>query len=619
MTMSKASERLADLSEDIAQGFKSTQRLFARLARVVAPPPTLTVSEWADEYRILSKESSAEAGRWRTSRTPYQREIMDCVTDRNTKEVVVMASAQVGKSEMINNIIGYYIDYNAAPILLLMPTLEIAQAYSKDRIAPMIRDSKTLASKVGDPAARDGDNTLLHKKFPGGHLTLVGANSPAGLASRPIKIVLADEVDRFPASAGSEGDPLFLAHQRTKTFWDAKKISVSTPTEEKTSRIYKEFQDSTKEEWYIACPSCGFFQPYVWGQITFEPVGMKCADCGEVHTEQEWKSRPGEWIVTGDEKSSRRGFHLNALMSPWESWDNIIANFKKAKKSQETLKAWVNTTLGEVWVEDYEAQDVEPLLKRRIEYKADLPEGVLILTAGVDVQDDRLEIEVVGWGHNDQSYGISYQIFMGDPGREEVWEALDHYLQKSFEFEDGVQLSISCACVDSGGHYTQEVYEFCKAREHRRVYAIKGRGGEGVPFVGRHTRNNRQRAALFSIGVDAGKEMVVNRLKVVDNEAYGYCFYPANEERNYDETYFKGITSEQRKIKYVNGQPKVIWVKKSGVRNEPLDLRNYATAALKIVNPQFDLLENLRQSGQTAVAAGPRRRRKKRKQVSRGL
>ncbi|MFX3673297.1 MAG: phage terminase large subunit family protein [Paenisporosarcina sp.] len=617
--MSKKTPKNKESKEKVLLASEKTYALFKNLAKVLAPPPKLKVSEWADAYRQLSKEASAEPGKWRTDRAPYQREIMDAVNDPKAESVIVMSSSQVGKSEIINNIIGYYIDYDPSPILLLMPTLEMAESYSKDRIASMIRDTTVLSKKVGDSKSRDGNNTLLHKKFPGGHLSLVGANSPASLASRPIRIVLADEVDRFPVSAGTEGDPLTLAHQRTKTFWNRKKVSVSTPTVKDASRIEAEYNDSTMEQWCISCPSCGFFQPYTWAQIRFEPVGMACISCKEEHVEYEWKQRPGKWIARMD--SENRGFHLNALASPWESWSNIIKEFKKAKhKGVEMLKTWTNTTLGESWEEQQDEQDIDQLIKRRDKYVAEVPDGVLVLTAGVDVQDDRLEVEIVGWGMDEVSYGISYQIFYGDIGQQEVWSNLDDFLQKEWAYEDGSRIILSAVCIDSGGHYTQDVYRFCKEREHRRIFAIKGKGGIGVPFIGKATRNNRERAALFTLGVDAGKELIISRLKVDFENKAGYCHFPINEERGYDEAYFIGLTSEKRRISYYKGQPKVEWIKKSGARNEPLDLRNYATAAFKILNPLMEVLHERRKSGQSFLQAPAQGvKKKKRRVMSKGL
>lgn len=598
-----------------------TEQLFRRIVRVLAPPPKLTVSQWADAHRRLSPESSAEPGQWRTDRAPYQREIMDAVNDPTVDVVIVMSSAQVGKTEVINNIIGYFIDYDPSPILLLVPTLDLAQAYSKDRLAPMIRDTPALRSKVKDAKARDAENTMLHKKFPGGHITMVGANSPAGLASRPIRVVLADEVDRFPVSSGTEGDPLSLAAKRTTTFWNRKRIYVSTPTIKDASRIEAEYEDSTMEQWCLPCPSCGTYQPLIWGQIRFEDVTMECSHCKEHFGEFEWKSRKGQWIARKDH-ATKRGFHLNELASPWKRWSEIIEDFKEAKlKGPEVLKVWVNTSLGETWEDRSGDTDHETLLKRRERYHTGLPDGVLVLTAGVDVQDDRLEVEVVGWGVSKESWGIEYRAFYGDPGQQAVWTQVDEYLSREWSFESGEKLGISCTCLDSGGHFTTEAYKFCKPREHRRIFAIKGKGGMGIPLIGKASRNNREKVALFPIGVDTGKETVITRLKV-EFEGPGYCHFPINQENGYDETYFKGLLSEKRVIRYVKGRPRIEWTKKQGARNEPLDLRNYATAALEILNPDLERLKNALKTGriyaQKGSMTGPPRQ-KKRGVISKGV
>ena len=579
--------------------------LFQSIAQTLAPPPKYTVSEWADNYRKLSSEASAEPGQWNTSRAEYQRGIMDALNEAETETVVVMTSAQVGKTEIILNAIGYYMDYDPAPIMALQPTLAMAETFSKDRLSPMLRDTPSLRDRVGDAKKRNSDNTVLHKKFPGGHITLVGANSPASLASRPIRVLLADEVDRFPVSAGQEGDPLSLAIKRTTTFWNRKMLFVSTPTIKYASRIEMEYEDSTQESWNVKCPSCGKYQPYRWSGIKFEDVTMECEHCKERFDEFKWKAQPGKWIAK-KENEGKRGFHLNELASPWKRWKDIITEFLEAKKNTSTLQVWVNTTLGESWEEPSDMES-DFLIKRRERYDAQLPEGVLLLTAGVDTQDDRLEVEVVGWGHGKESWGIEYQVFMGDPGQEAVWEQLDNYLQKEFKFANGNGLHISSTCIDSGGHYTTEVYKFTKSREHRRIYSIKGRGGDGIPFVGTVSRNNRQKAALFNIGVDQGKQTIISRLKI-KFEGPGYCHFPMNADTGYDQDYFEGLTSENRRVKIYKGRPKVEWVKKEGVRNEPFDIRNYATAAMEIFNPDFEYLEKTLGSGRPLVQKPIRRR-----------
>jgi len=599
-----------------------TVRLFKRIVKIVAPPPLLTVSEWADSYRRLSSEASAEPGQWRTSRAPYQRGIMDAVNDAETQTVIVMSSAQVGKSEILLNILGYFIDYDPAPILMLQPTIDLAQAFSKDRIAPMFRDTPALKNKVKDAKTRDSGNTLLHKTFPGGHITIGGANSPAGLASRPIRILLGDEVDRYPISAGTEGDPVNLAAKRTTTFWNKKKVFVSTPTIKDASRIEAEYEDSTKEQYCYRCPHCGEYQPLTWGQIKFEDVTMECRACRDRYGEFEWKAQPADWIPR-QENLGKRGFHLNELYSPWKRWEEVIDDFKDASsKGAEVLKVFVNTSLGETWEERGETADEEELIKRRERYECDLPDGVLVLTAAVDVQDDRLEAEVVGWGVGKESWGIEYRVLYGDPGQKAVWDQLDDHLNKQWKFSDGLEVPISCCCIDSGGHFTTEVYKFCKPREQKRIFAIKGKGGDGVPFIGKATRTNRQKAALFPIGVDGGKDVVLTRLKEEFEGKPGYCHFPKEQEKGYDADYFKGLTSEKRVMRFHKGRPRFEWVKKSGVRNEPLDIRNYATAALEILNPNLQMLSEQQKNGSIYVQKDtkkPNPGAKKRRTISKGI
>jgi phage terminase large subunit GpA-like protein len=569
-----------------------TESLFRDIARIVAPPPKLTVSEWADLYRRLSSESSSEPGQWRTDRAPYQRQIMDAINDPEVDTIVIMSSAQVGKTEILLNAIGYFIDYDPSPILVIQPTVEMAKTFSKDRLAPMLRDTPALRGKVADARSRDSGNTVLHKVFPGGHITMVGANSPSGLASRPIRILLADEVDRFPASAGTEGDPLTLAEKRTTTFIsNRKKIYVSTPTIKGASRIEAAFENSTKEHWNLPCPSCGTYQPLRWEQIKFEDVTMECKHCGARHSEFEWKAGKGKWIAENP-GAKARGFHLNELASPWKRWEQIIEDFKEAKKGgPETLKAWVNTSLGEPWEEKGDGIELEDLVKRRELYDCEVPEDVLVLTCSVDVQDNRLEYEIVGWGLEKESWGIQYGVIMGDPGQKHVWEMLDLVLNKTYIRKDGQELKIMTTCIDSGGHHTKEVYEFCKAREFQRVWAIKGQGGSGIPFILRPKRRNDAGVWLFHIGVDVGKDTVASRLKITERGP-GYCHFPLEAEKGYDQAYFNGLTAEHRVTRYKKGKPVIYWEKRtSGARNEPFDLRVYATAAFEILNPPLEMLK----------------------------
>lgn len=607
-----------------------TLELFKNIAKIMAPPSDLTVSEWADKYRILSPEASSEPGKWNTDRAPYQREIMDAASDPEINTVVIMSSAQVGKTELINNIIGYYIDYDPCPMILVMPTDTLAKTWSKKRLSPMIRDTPALHGKVKDAKTRDSDNTILEKGFPGGYIAMVGANSPVGLSSRPIRIVLADEVDRFPASAGKEGDPLSLAVKRTATFWNKKKIFVSTPTESGISRIEKEFNTSSQEEWNLPCPLCGKYQPIEWDRIKFKKIDDKCSDvtdvtmeckfCKEHFNEFEWKemSSQGKWIAKKEGAKGKRGFHLNAFVSPWERWEEIIKNFLESKRNgKETLKTWVNTYLGVPWEdEEGETLEHEVLLKRRETYNCQIPDGVLVLTAGVDIQDDRIEIEVVGWGIDKESWGIEYKRIYGNLEQLEIWKELDEYLSSSFYFQDGSTLNISCICIDTGGHFTNETYKFIKPREIRRIFGIKGYAGFDKPTIGKPSKNNREKINLFPIGVDILKDKVYGRLKE-DFEGPGFCHFPIESEKGYDEEYFKSLCSEKKTTKYFKGVATFKWVKKRK-RNEGLDLRNYATAAFEILNPNLEALRKRFQAGLKA-SINPKKRGKKRGVIKKGI
>jgi len=604
---------------------KKTVILFQNIAKILAPPPTLKISQWADRYRVLSSESSAEAGKWNTARAEYQREIMDCIIKSDIEDVVVMSSAQVGKTEILLNVIAYFIDYDPSPMILIQPTDLLAQSFSKDRLSPMIRDTPKLKNKIAEAKSRDCENTILHKKFVGGHITMIGANTPTNLASRPIRIVLCDEVDRYPASAGKEGDVIKLAEKRTNNFWNRKKIKVSTPTIKGQSAIEKEYQSSSQGEWCVYCPSCDMIQRYDFKRLRFDDAKMKCICCNEYFSKTEWESKKGIWIHQYPE-NKKRGFHLNEMASSWRSWEEIIKDFKNANDdfkntgSYEALKVFVNTALGESWELRGKSADDDSLIIRREPYSADLPEGVLLLTAGVDVQDDRFEIEVVGWGKGYESWGIQYHKIYCNPAKQESWEKLEKFLENEYYFEKGNSLLIAAACIDTGGHHTDESYHFLNKMEkkNKRIYGVKGMGGAGFPLIYKESRNTKNKVKIFILGVDAGKEKIFARLQIEEIGA-GYCHFPLNEEKKYDEIYMKGLNSEQLVTSIVNGRAKNKWVKKSGTRNEPLDLRNYATAAAEILSPNWDSLEKKVNAGINYMTKSDKLQSIKRRRAVRGL
>lgn len=604
---------------------RNTVKLFEKLKKAWAIPPKMLVSDWADMYRRLSAESSAEAGRWRTSRAEYQREMMNAICDPKVKKVVLHTSAQIGKSECLNNILGYYMDYDPAPIMMIQPTEAVMESYSKDRIAPMIRDTPVLKEKIVEAKSRESGNTITYKKFVGGYLVMIGANAPSQLASRPIRVVLADEVDRFPISAGSEGDPLALAEVRQTTFWNKKTIIASTPTIKGASKIDAEYEASSQEVLNVACPHCGTFQPLVWSQIKFkhfkdqetgkngnkfELLGYYCKECGCIESEVMWKKQPIKWVASNPEVTNIRGFHLNALASRWKTWESIVDDFLTAKKQgKEMLKVWVNTMLGESWEEEGEVDFNELLAKRRQYYNCLIPKDVLALTCGVDTQDNRLEYEIVGWGKGKTSWGIKYGIILGDPVHQETWDKLSEVLFAEYKREDGLKMNLLATCIDSGGHKTESVYDYCRDHLMENVYAIKGVGGSGIPFVKIPKNLNDAGVYLFNVGADVGKDTLYSRLKTQYEGEAGFCHFPIESDRGYDENYFIGLTSEHKVTRYTKGQAKISWEKRTGhARNEPLDIRNYATAALEIkaAGLPYDLLEYIAEHEEEVVREEPK-------------
>lgn len=586
------------------------------------PPEDLTVAEWADRSRRLSPETSAEAGPWKTSRTPYLEEPMNAFSDAKINKIIMVAASQIGKSELELNIIGYIIDQDPGSILFVQPTIEDARKFSRLRVAPMIRDSKVLRTKVSDVKTRDSGNTILQKSFPGGMLTITGSNSASALASTPARYILGDERDRWALSAGTEGDPWSLAEARQATFYNAKAIEVSTPTIKGSSNIEMSYYQGTQERWCHQCPECGDWHEIIFDNIKYDHevvkvngkntfyvtiTGWACTSCGCISDEDVMRKQPTKWVAGNPEAYNNgvRSFWLNAFSSPWTPWSKIIRKYLEAQNNPVRLKVVYNTLLGELWEEKGEGVESEGLVKRRERYGCEVPENVLVLTCGVDVQDNRLEYEIVGWGLDGESWGIKYGVIMGDPGQlttitspngveiKSVWELLEAILSKSYTRKDGQLLQITTTCIDSGGHHTKTVYKFCKTREIRRIWAIKGRSVSGTSFIHRPKHRNDDGVWLFGIGVDVGKDTLISNLQI-QFEGPGYCHFPIDAEKGYDQAYFDGLTAEHRVTRWVKGQAKINWEKRtSGARNEPFDLRNYAIAALEILNPPMEMIKKI--------------------------
>lgn len=561
--------------------------ILAAFAAGFAPEPKLTVSEWADRYRFLSPKASAEPGKWRTSRTPYLREIMDCLSPSDpVQAVVVMAAAQVGKTECGNNWIGYVIDKSPAPMLMVQPTVEMAMKASKQRIAPMIDASPTLRSRVREARSRDSGNTLLVKEFDGGLLAMTGSNSPASLRSLPIGRLFLDEVDAYEGDVGDEGDPVALAEARTTTFARRKILYTSTPTVHGLSRIQKLWLASDQRRYYLACPECGARDYVRWENIRWEEgrpetAALACVACGSLIHERHKGAmlEGGEWRATAPGPGKAAGFHIPGMLSPpgWLSWGAAARRFLEVKNDPPRFKTFVNTVWGEAWEERGSEVDPESLLARSERYPADVPHGVGCLVCAVDVQGDRLEALVTGYGAAEQSWFIAFQQIFGDPATDQPWFDLDAFRRQPFRHEGGQIVPVTTTVVDSGGEHTEQVYRYCKARQGERVFPIKGGSVSGLPLVGRPSLHNRYNVPLFVICTDTGKEIVLARLAIQEPGA-GYVHLAEWT----DQEFVDQLTAEKGLRKWKRGRGYVReWVKQRE-RNEAFDLAVYSLAALYI-------------------------------------
>lgn len=583
------------------------------------PPDDLTVTEWAEAKRRLSTESSAETGPWRVDRTPYLRDPLNAFTDPKVQRIVLVSSSQIGKSEFENNIIGYIIDEDPSSILFVHPTTIDAREYSKLRIAPMIRDCPTLRKKVANPKSRDSNNTILQKTYPGGILTMCGSTEAHSLASKPIRYVIGDERDRWAVSAGKEGDPWKLAMARQITFYNAKAVEVSTPTVKGASAIEDSFAEGTMERWCVKCPHCGDYHDIRFTDVRFEKkvkivrqkkqykvikIWYVCPTCGCISDERIMKKQPAKWIAENPDAYERgvRSFWLNSFVSPWASWESTILEYLYATGSSEKMQVVYNTRFGELWENRGDLEDEDSFLKRREDYgqredgtPVELPDGVLVLTCGVDTQDDRLEYEVVGHGHFGETWGIKKGIIMGRPDNPETWSSLDDVIEHIYYFKDGAGLRISMTFVDEGGHFTQDVRLQCQARISKKVFAIKGRGGPNIPYTAPPKKQKivvKKKAVgtcwQYQLGVDSGKQIIMDDLKV-QTPGSKYCHFPKRDD--YGPDFFTSLLSEHLVYKKERRQPWV-WEKIPGhERNEALDCRNYALAAFKTLPSNLDAID----------------------------
>lgn len=577
---------------------RALKRAKDQTIQLALPPPKLTLSQWANEKLYLSAEDTAEHGKYRSARAPFQVGPMDAVSDPEIETVVVMTATQMMKTTLLKSIIGYHIDQEPAPILIVQPTLDMASGFSTERLSPMIRDTPCLRGKVRDPRSRDSGNRVLHKTYIGGFLAIAGANSPASLAARPIRILLLDEVDKYKISIGKQGNPVGQALKRTKNFWDRKIVIVSSPGEADMSIIEPWYEASDKRRYHVPCPHCVDFQTLKWAQVKWpdqdpERAYYVCEFCGSILTDA---NKPkmlnrGDWRAELPTKKIA-GFHINEIYSPWCTWGEMAVDFMKAKQSKETLQVFINTSLAEVSREKFEKADWGSLLTRRENYGEEaIPTSILYLTAGVDVQSDRLEAEIVGWraerrGDPEESWGVKYEVLYGDPSKLALWGQLDALLKETYTTEDGRVLRIGAACIDSGGHHTAAVYAFCNQRIARHIYAIKGIAGSKPIWPKKAGKSKRHKGFLvWTIGVDTIKDVIYGRLKIAE-PGPGYCHIPGD----YNEEWARQLCSEKVKTRYSKGFPIREYVRVDGARAEALDARAYAYAALYSKLPAWPML-----------------------------
>lgn len=597
-----------------------TAALLTILADALTPKPKLTVGEWAERYRTLP-DTQAEPGPWRNSRTPWAVEPMEALSAHHPAEVVVLQwGSQLAKSETGNNWFGYVVDHEPGTMLMVQPTVSMCEQYSKQRIAPMT-EVPPLAGKIRDARERDSGNTTLLKEFPGGSLLMRGANSPSGLSGLAIRYAFFDEVDQYEADIDDQGDPITVGSQRTRTFVSGRKILItSTPTIKGASRIEKELSDCTVRHYFVPCPLCGTFQVLQWtpteacrGGVVWEPqdprgtAAYQCAECMEriPATQRDRMVAEGVWRVTQQGDPLRWGYKISSLYSPWISWGELAEMFLRAKREGPSkLKPFVNLQLGETWdVGEVSAVEARGLMLRLEKgwgagYGIEVPEAACVLTAGVDVQSVRgsIIVEVVAWGEGLESWSIDYLRIDGDPTNpppKGVWGELDRALSRTYMHPTLGPMTIKATCVDTGDNSTN-CYAFVRPRQKRRVWGVKGASEDnGKPiWPDKVSKSNKGKIDLRVINVSQAKEDVYWRLRV-NTPGPGYSHFPAGR----DEAYFDELTSEALKVEYKGGRGRKKWVLAEGRRNEALDVRVYAYAAV---------LGLIRQKAITLTAPRPR-------------
>lgn len=570
----------------------TAKKAISEALRLAIPDGSLSISKWAEQYRYVDR--GARPGRWSNETVPFLTEIMDAVTEPDVREIVFQKSSQVGGSELAVNIIGYFIHIDPTQVCYVAETEDKAKAWTQESFDATVMKTDVLKRLVKTDVS---DNNQRIKRFPGGQLTVAWASSPSQLSSRPIQVIIFDEKAAYKPT--NEGDAVKLGEARTKTYSGSEKIvKISTPRRaDDDADIEYDFQRGDQREFYVPCPSCDVMQTLKWRNVKWdegepETAFMVCESCGVMIEDDDKYDMlaAGKWIAAKP-FNGVASFKINQLYSPFVPWYRMAIDFLEAKKHVSTLQVWTNTALGEVWKPEERIEYADLTLNRET-YGAEVPQGVLVLTAGVDVQGDRLEAEIVGWGRDHESWSIDYRVFEGDPANIEVWEALSDYLTGEFVGETGM-FRVAAACIDSGGHHTQQVYRFCKANAGRKWLAIKGSSQPGNPLISKPKWvGTNPKVRLYSIGTDTAKDEIFSFLQVAE-PGPGFCHFP--DDDRYDESYLRQLCSEKKVPRFRMGRQFYIYEKVSAnARNEALDVRVYATAARAILNPNYDKVANRR-------------------------
>jgi len=562
------------------------QRAIRAAKEFLRPPPDLTPAEWA-ETNIKIPLGNAIPGYIRFDNAPYQREPLDLFADPSVERITLMWGAQLGKTQLINCAIGFFIEHDPSSQLMMQPSQGDLHTWLETKLNPMVDANPVLNDRIAKPRSREGVNNQAMKSYPGGFLMFAWSGSPRTMRGRSAPKIYCDEVDGYEYTA--EGHPVNLLWQRAATFGDQRKLFVtSTPTIKGSSFVEKSHTSGDMRKFWLTCPHCEERIVLEWKAIIWQKgedgehdpstAMYYCQECGAGIDDAQKRAmlRTGEWVAEREFKG-HASYHLSELYSPFRRWRDIVQSFLEKKHSGD-IQSFVNVSLAETYEEEGEAIDDHALSARREPFDGKIPEEVVILTAGVDVQDDRLEVSIIGWGRDDESYVISHDVLYGDPSTPSTWTALDSLLFATYETHSGRQLAIRASCIDSGGHNTKAVYDYSKRNYARRVFAVKGMGGEGKPVSGRPSKNNIGRCPLFPVGVDTIKELLFARMRIV-GEGAGYIHF---SDQLSDE-YFRQLTAEQIVVKFHRGFQKRTF-KKMRPRNEALDCFVYAVAAQAILN-----------------------------------